>query len=81
MVNPVIYKLSCIKNLHFFQALNDAFEVQFPGLNVYTISQKLIACEAKQLIFFKEIKVETLLINAMQYCILFLICLMNIIIL
>ena len=46
----------------FFEALNDAFEVQcLQGVIIYTVSKTLIACRAMQLRFF--FKVETLLNN------------------
>ena len=51
---------------HSFEALNDAFEVQFfSGLHFYTLSKTLIACRAMQLRFFK---VKTLLNNAFKRC-------------
>ena len=47
MVNPV----TCI--FHFFEALDDDFEVQiFSGLFFCTISKTLIACKAMQLRVF-----------------------------
>ena len=47
---------------HSFEALNDAFEVQFfSGLHIYTLSKTLIACRAMQL---RYLKVETRLNNA-----------------
>ena len=42
---------------HFFEALNDAFEVQFvSGLHLYTLSKTLIAYRAMQLRFFLKWK-------------------------
>ena len=39
-----------INYFHFFEALNDASEVQiFSGLHFYTLSQILIACRFMQL--------------------------------
>ena len=39
---------------HYFEALNDAFEVQiFSGLNFYTLPKTLIAFRTMQLRFFK----------------------------
>ena len=57
---------SCF-NIYFysFEALNDAFEVQFSGLHFYTFSKTLIACRAMQLRLFK---VKTLLNNAFNIC-------------
>ena len=51
------YGISLV-NFHFFEAFNDAFEVQyFSGIHVYTISQTLIlACRAMQLRFFLIVK-------------------------
>ena len=47
---------------HSFEALNDAFEVQFfSGLHFYTLTKTLIGCRDMQLRF---IKVRTLLNNA-----------------
>ena len=38
---------------HSFEALIVAFEVQFSGLHVYTLSKTLIACRAMQLRYLK----------------------------
>ena len=46
-------KSSHLSHFHSFEALNDAFEVQFfSGLHFYTLSKALIACRAMQLRFF-----------------------------
>ena len=50
--------------LHFFEALNAAFEVQFSVLYLYTISQTLMS-RVMQLRFF--FKVETLLNNIFKF--------------
>ena len=57
MVNPI----TCL--FHFFEALNDAFEVFFSssGFHFYTLLKTLLAYRAMQLRFFE---VETLLNNA-----------------
>ena len=63
MVNLVTCLFSLVY-FHSFEALNDAFEVQFfffQGFSFYTLSKTLIACRAMQLRFFQ---VETLLNNA-----------------
>ena len=54
MVNLV----TCL--FHSFEALNDAFEVQFFRASFYTLSKTLIACRTMQLRF---VKVEILLNN------------------
>ena len=52
---------------HSFEALNDAFELQFfSGLYFYTLPKTLIACRAMQLRFFK---VKTLLNSAFKYAV------------
>ena len=43
-----------LAHFHFLEAINDAFEVQFSGFHVYTISQTQIACRAMQLRFELE---------------------------
>ena len=60
MVNPVTSLV-----FHFFQAINDAFGVQFfSGLHFYTLSKALIACRVTQLRFF--LKWKKLLNNAFK---------------
>ena len=53
---------------HFFEALTDAFEVQFfSGLHSYTISKKLIACGAMHLRFLKWKHCQTMPLNSTIY--------------
>ena len=51
-----------IVHFHFFEALNNAFEVQFSGLHFYTLSKTLVACRNMQLRFV--LILETMLNNA-----------------
>ena len=52
-----VWYLRSLAYFHIFEALNNAFEVQFfSGLHFYTLSQTLIACRTMQLRF---LKVET----------------------
>ena len=49
----MIERKSCLK--HCFEALNNAFEVQFfSGLHFYTLAKTLVACRAIQLGFCKS---------------------------
>ena len=63
----MVFLVTCIFFLHFFEALNKAFEAFFPPppeLHFYTLSRTLITCRAMQLRFFK---VETFLNNAFHF--------------
>ena len=52
------------KSDHLFEALNNAFEVQFfSGLQFYNISHKMITCRAMKLRFLRA---ETLLNNVFK---------------